>query len=427
MAEDKLAHHIASAAKHCGIPVVNVNSPDGNQRLEAKSFMEGAEIVEKFDDLGFTIGVVPRSSRYRTAPNVVINFNGVRITESLAGQPLSVSLGKYNTEIRVDVWCVKELQLVLPARSSLKHNDARDHLLLMCEKKVYEEIASKKYGQHSLPFANYDRAHKEFGIDIGEASNDLQPWSFEGHWGSSFAMKDEILVECELSGSRSLFTLWEECRNKYHTKKTKPDYEGYRWYDAMPRLTDVITTIDGQVFKEACPFYENMEEVAARDAEGNGGDPVLCWVNDMKVEFVVSNGDTIVADPDIIVTSEDDTSYVDGIDGGTTSVYLRKSSKDESDAAHNAVEFVNDCMFTPSDDGEAEHYERQAREFKRELTSWFVRFFGTHADSVKYLLEEFAAEYPWEARADQYSWTITCSPETSVPKVTSFAPVKSKK
>lgn len=420
MAEDQLVRHVDSAAEHCGIPIINIKSPGDSKRIEPKSFLHDSELVERFDDLGFSIGVISAPSRYRAAPDISINFNGVRIKETLTGQPLAVALGAHNFEVKVDVQCVKELQLVLPSRNALKHNAARNNLLLMCEKKVYEKIAEQRYGKHSLSFANYERALSEFGIDIGEALNDLPTWSCEGNWGSSVTHENEILVSPELAGIRPLFVLWNEGA-AYNTSRTKPAYEGYKWYDALPRLTDAITTIDGQVFEDTTLFYES-----GADAEGNGGDSVLCWVNDIKVEFFISNGDTIVVKPDVLVTSEDSTSSVEGIEEGMTSVYLRKSSKEDPDAVGNAVDFVKDCIFSPSEDGEAEHYERQEREFMRDMTSWLVGFFGTTADSVKYLLEEFASEYPWEARADHYSWTITCSPETGAPKVTSFEPVKPK-
>lgn len=156
----------------------------------------------------------------------------------------------------VDVADCPELQLVLPARKEVVVAAFLDELRAQCERTIYRHIAS--LGSHRLSFKDWQRA-RALGVSLPEALAKLRPWSpvtNDGqrvvefrttHGDAETPLPAEAVImadtgpDLEQSLARALerdetgfgATLVEAC----------DAYQGYAWYDALPRVTEVVGAI----------------------------------------------------------------------------------------------------------------------------------------------------------------------------------------
>ena len=237
----------------------------------------------QWDDLG-------HHANYGTGA-VYINFHGQTIFErmrDLVGErPLS-SLAR----LRVGVDLTGEptdLKMILPARTGLVHNKARDRLGIEIEKAVYERYASQR--SHDLAVVHWERA-KELGIDIGEASpRVVLPF----HEGDTFHDYNHVDVGDPVVTEDTKFTIEDVEGNLIENgedleddkeslilrllniqgikvAKVTPGYERYSWADGFVKLERVSINIGEDYF------------------EGEVQGSTLCCVADITFKAEFSDG-----------------------------------------------------------------------------------------------------------------------------------------
>jgi Histidine kinase-, DNA gyrase B-, and HSP90-like ATPase len=249
---------LASVAKFCPLDVCL-----NGEILPQHDFLEGSIYREEIDgiEVGFATKFEHNFTGYRDDN---WNFYGSLIHESFSsfagtlsddhkGLPLAL-------HVRFNVRETGRIKLQLPDRRSVIESE----FLLEFKRKATAAAyrCFQQQAQHALPYRNWKEAFR-LGIQLKEAACLLTTWSVSARdddmeplfgYGETkivSELDEALLVRSELtdqytfqaalnSGAKIDFVLYEE----------KSEYQGYCWYDRLPRLTDVEVLLDGVLYVE---------------------------------------------------------------------------------------------------------------------------------------------------------------------------------
>lgn len=234
---------IDNAARHYPLPV-----SFGGEELKRADFLAGACRVEEWQ--GCRIGVF-HDRNHLPASYPRINFHGLTV---LCPMPNVTELdGGERWHVRVDIVDAHALQLVLPARKEMVQNAALETLCEAAERAIYRTIAEGL--SHRLAHAQWLRA-QQLGIDLPEATPWLAGWiprtaDGEGYYAGERVMGAPMVLfpdsepafeQCAARALRGEHALGGALVREVSA------FEGYRWYDSLPRIASlsfVIDTADG--------------------------------------------------------------------------------------------------------------------------------------------------------------------------------------
>ena len=229
--EEQLSSALRLAARYFPLPV----HFEGKQ-LPCEDFLAGAEQIEEWE--GCRIGIF-HDGTTEAVHTPRINFHGVTVASRLP--TLSEIESPHNWRVRVDIVDAPALQLVLPARKEMVENEALSRLREAAEIALYRAIAREK--SHRLSYKVWARAHS-LGVALPEAAPCLNAWTptiadtsnrYQGETvrsGPMIIMSDHE-PDIEQALSRALAKETPLGGRLVHENR---DFEGYRWYDELPRL-----------------------------------------------------------------------------------------------------------------------------------------------------------------------------------------------
>ena len=236
---------VRTAARWLGVPVECNGSP-----VCQEDFLAGAVYRETWK--GVHLGVFPSRNRPHTTVGE-INFHGVLVR--CAENPWSHHLAKVDTlddtwTVIADVYENKRLQLVLPARHEVVHNDFITELRTAAKHAIYRGMAAQ--GQPvDIPY-NVMIDAKNAGISLPPPAPRLRPWrpscadQCSSYPESTIAIElndDAIVVSPEMERPDQQ-ALWEAAIKANATRllyAPEPSYQGYDWYDQLPKATELST------------------------------------------------------------------------------------------------------------------------------------------------------------------------------------------
>lgn len=342
-----------SAAGYCGLESVEIDSDVGKEMLPSKRFLDDCDFVLPPCDDGFQIGIKGKASQCRTGGyysrgvDIQLNFHGVRL--HISGDDLSRELrqiGEWATMyLHVDVTRTGGLQLVLPARNALKHNKGRDVLMRECERAIYSWVAAKTE-PHGFPFSVYQRAKETFYIDIGEADQERLDVACRSSSRPAQMVVAAVGLDVSFIG---VGDLWEQQRQRYTLCRPKVEFEGYSWYDALPKLTGVSVVVDG--------VAQDTEEFFSCHSKANKDNLVIEWVDKIEVVWTIEeNGSTtdIRSLPVAMAGGECTNWCFDAVDSGEYRLIVTKACKDDHRLLSAASLALVGAMFEESADPENE-------------------------------------------------------------------------
>lgn len=230
MSDNEALSTVKKAAAFYPLPVTA-----NGEFLPRRDFLEGACHIAEWN--GSRIGVFTGFPGYR---NPTINFHGLTVSSPLFNLAESLRGERFST--KVDIGDTPALQLVLPARKDIVANDAYAELKTACERAIFEAIAER--WAHRLSFEQWQRA-SELGIALPEAEPVLVRWNpadasyrdIHSPRSERGVSGDPVIVEpCEPYIEQPLaHALRNESLFERLVEPHAP-YEGYAWYDALPRL-----------------------------------------------------------------------------------------------------------------------------------------------------------------------------------------------
>ncbi|PKP94699.1 MAG: ATP-binding protein [Alphaproteobacteria bacterium HGW-Alphaproteobacteria-16] len=241
--QNQLLGAITQAARYYPLPV-----RFRGQIMASEDFLAEADHVEIWN--GCRIGIY-RGDR-STTRYTTVNFHGVAIRCTFP-DVREVDYPGHHWTARVDIIDAPNLQLVLPARKEMVENSALKELRAAVEGTLYRAIAQES--EHRLPFRHWHRA-KEIGIDLPEATICLHAWVArtaererpirgEPVTNTPMGIINEFLCDIEQAAAQ---VLREGRELGFRPVRPLPAFEGYRWYDTLPRVTEIAFNVvrDGE-------------------------------------------------------------------------------------------------------------------------------------------------------------------------------------
>ncbi len=234
------------------------------ETLPRYDFLEGAIHREVIDgiEVGFTTAFCRDWSYYSQDQNW--NFYGARIHESFPSfegvLPADLQQHLLCVYARFNVLETGRIKLQLPDRRSVIQDDFFRTFEKKARAAAYRCFQQQR--QHVLSFKDWTAA-KNLGVDLPAAATMLTTWSAlaSEHDGTQMFGDDKtsivsdltrvLLVDSDLANVHTLQgALHSGAKLDYDLYRENPSFEGYAWYDALPRLSDVEIVIDGLPAKE---------------------------------------------------------------------------------------------------------------------------------------------------------------------------------
>ena len=236
---DSIRRAVEAAARHYPLPV----TLDG-ETVPRRAFLDGAVDAEPWRGLVF--GVFVGRSRGCSEPD--LNFHGLTLPVRL---PTVDPVTGQTWSVRAEVASCPELELVLPARKEAVETPFLNKTREASRIAIYRAMASAE-APPRIAFEDWTRA-REAGIELPIPSPQLRPWrpciADIDDWREAPALasvsNDALVmhVDPEPPESQALWRAAEHGGIAPRLFEADRRLDGYGWYDALPRVTDVRTEI----------------------------------------------------------------------------------------------------------------------------------------------------------------------------------------
>jgi hypothetical protein len=267
------------------------------EALIRSDFLEGALYREVID--GIEVGFAPSFTHdWNCCRDENWNFYGARIREEFETFPGILRPGilpnareqdEFSLYARFNVRDTGRIKLQLPDRRAVIQSD------FLCEFRKKARVAAyrcfREQGRHVLPFKAWREA-RELGVELPEATPVLTTWAglsrdndaVDQMFGDDVSaiisdLNYAILVDSDLVHVHTLQgALHSGAELGYSLYREQPRFEGYTWYDALPRITDVEVWIDGLSAERYMSEHKTRPvniEVAVRIEQSGLGDRIL--------------------------------------------------------------------------------------------------------------------------------------------------------
>ena len=336
---------IENSARHYPLPV----TLDG-EAVPRRAFLDGAVHAESWQGLAF--GVFTGRSRYRDEPDV--NFHGLILAAHL---PTVHPVDGPAFSVRADVGDCPELELVLPARKEAVETPFLDEMREAARVAIYRAMAAADSAP-AIAFQDWRRA-RAAGVELPAPAPALRPWrppvADTDNWLAGPApepLPTGALVMDEDLEPPEAQSLWRAAeRGGMSPRLFEADrrFEGYGWYDALPRFTGVQTRIvDNGEVRPLVDYQTPPVETPPR--------PDAIRVK-LDVYYPDGTGETLMLDADLAFAGE---------------AWAWLSDVRPLVTAGSAIEpaelagILRDAFFSPSDESDADSWETQRTRFEEE-------------------------------------------------------------
>ena len=342
---------LENAARHYPLPV----TLDG-EALPRRNFLENAVHAESWRGIAF--GVFNSGSRYRDEPD--LNFHGLILPVHL---PTVHPVDGPAWSVRADVENCPELELVLPARKEAVETPFLEEMREAARTAIYRAMP-KADPAPVLAFGEWKRA-RAAGIELPEPAPALRPWrppiADIDNWLSGPSpepLPEGALVmdtDLEPPEAQALWRAAERGGTAPRLFEADRRFQGYAWYDALPRVKDVRT--DVAVGGEALPIEDFQ---APPERSGPAGEPLPrpdAIRMRLDVEFPDGTGETLALDADLAFAGEAWAWLAD-----VRPLVTADSGIEPAELA----DLLRDAWFSPSDEADADSWETQRARFEEE-------------------------------------------------------------
>ena len=349
---------IETAARHYPLPVVFECLPDtppGGEELERRAFLDRSVHAERWKGLAF--GVFRDRRPGFNDPDV--NFHGVTVPVRL---PAVETVHGARWSVLAEIVDCPELELVLPARKEAVETPFLEEMREAARLAVYRAMAAAPDPRPA--FEDWKRA-RDAGIDLVPPPAELRPWrpaiADVEDWREPPKLQpvgpDALVMACDPEPPEAQ-ALWRAAeRNGIAGRLFEPDrrLEGYSWYEAIPRIGDVRTevTAGGSTFA--------LDGVPVPERTGAPQAPLPERPEAIRVRLAVrpaeGSGHVLELDADLAFAGEAWSWVGDA---------LPLVTADSDLAPHELARLLRAGFFSPSDDADADSWDRQKTDFEQE-------------------------------------------------------------
>ena len=350
-AREAIRRTLENAARHYPLPV----TLDG-ETVPRRAFLDGAVHAESWRGLAF--GVLTGRSRYRDEPD--LNFHGLILAAHL---PTVHPVGGPAWSVRADVGNCPELELVLPARKEAVETPFLDEMREAARVAIYRAIAAADSAP-AIAFQDWKRA-RAAGVELPAPAPALRPWrppvADTDNWLAGPASEPlptgalVMDVDFEAPEAQALWRAAERGGMASRLFEADRRFEGYGWYDALPRVTGVQTQIVGNM--EVRPLVDNQTP-PDRPGPPNEPPPRPDAIR-VKLDVYYPDGtnETLALDTDLAFAGEAWDWLSD-----VRPLVTEESAIEPAELAG----ILRDAFFSPSDESDADSWETQRTRFEEE-------------------------------------------------------------
>ena len=353
---------VDEAARYLPVPVYC-----NGEAVVQMDFLEGAIHTEEWE--GVRIGVNP--DRKRDA----INFHGLVVAEpNLPEIPGIGAAWKAN----VDVLNCPRLELTLPARKEVIETPFMEELRQACRRAIYRAI-SLQTETVDMPKEAQDEA-RGMGVLLPDASARLKHWSpMSADFGDRRSHEREeitaesLVIDLELPPPDRQALARAAERNGVFRQLMEGDrrMEGYRWYNALTKVSDMaITIITGGEEQDLHEMRESEQEPEDRRPERI----VLTLKTVQQGRDGVERQGEMVLEADIAFWNDYEEYREDNVPLVT---------KDSAINAYKLEDLLFQSYFSPSEDYDSDSYETQKDHHEAAYEKTAVATLSSEDDAVR--------------------------------------------
>ena len=336
---------IENSARHYPLPV----TLDG-ETIPRRAFLDGAVHAESWQGLAF--GVLTGRSRYRDEPD--LNFHGLILAAHL---PTVHPVDGPAFSVRADVGNCPELELVLPARKEAVETPFLDEMREAARVAIYRAMAAADSAPR-IGFEDWRRA-RAAGVELPVPAPALRPWrppvADTDNWlagPASEPLPTGALVmdgDFEAPEAQALWRAAESGGMAQRLFEADRRFEGYGWYDTLPRVTGVQFQIVGN--GEVRPLVDYQTPPVEPPPR-----PDAIRVK-LDVYYPDGTGETLMLDADLAFAGEAWAWLSDVRPLVTTGSAIEPAE---------LAGILRDAFFSPSDESDADSWETQRTRFEEE-------------------------------------------------------------
>ena len=351
---------LETAARHYPLPVIfehPPHTPSEGVQLERRAFLDSAVHVEKWRGLAFGIFKNPRQRFGLKSPDV--NFFGLTVPVRL---PEIGTAGGAHWTVAADIADCPELEFVLPARKEAVETPFLAEMREAARLAIYRALAAEPDPRPA--FENFERARKS-GIDIAPAPAELRPWRAAladlDHWREpqkpTAIGSDALLVACDPEPPEAQAFARAAASSGLASRLFAPDrrLEGYGWYDSIARITRIriSVTTNGQT--------HSLEDYPLPERTGAPETPLAQRPEAIRIRATVQ----AAGQPDRTLDLPADLAFA-GEAWSWVGDALPLVTADSMLEPHDLASLLYDAYFSPSDDSDADSWDRQRADFDAE-------------------------------------------------------------
>ena len=357
---DAVRKAIGTAAWHYPLPVVFEHAPDtpaGGEQLERRAFLDGALHAEPWRGLVFGVFKDRWAGFGLNDPDV--NFHGLTVSVRLPGVE-AVTGARWS--VAADIVDCPELELVLPARKEAVETAFLAEMREAARLAVYRAMAADPDPRPA--FKDWKQA-RDAGIDIAPAPAELRPWrpglADIDDWREPPKLQplgaDALRMEHEPEPPEAQ-AFWRAAeRNAIAERLFETDrrLEGYRWYDATPRIVNLHTQVTLKGRTCALDAYPVPQRTGAPDAPLPTRPDAICI--SLAIRPPEGPGHILDLSTDLAFAGEAWSWVHDA---------LPLVTEDSRIEPWDLAQLLRAGFFSPSDDSQADSWERQRDLFDQE-------------------------------------------------------------
>jgi hypothetical protein len=369
-----LHRRVCQIAQHYSLPVTL-----NGKAIPQQGFLEKADYIEDWH--GLRIGVRQNYSWGRTDS---INFYGLTLTQLLP----SLDCNDGSLSVRVDVLNCPQLKLVLPARKEVVQNAFWTTLETVVWGVLYRYVATLPH--HDLAYAQWQRA-KSFGVELQSAQTVLPEFTpaiadccaHEPRHLITISDRSLIIdLDTDSYSEQQIFwRAFQQAQLPYEALTPHPSYEGYDWYDRLPRLSELRFEIEQE--GEAIAVEQWWEQQFPTGAQVPAS-------SNLSINFKVQQVWAIVLMTDGSNNSQEvrlacDVFFLEDYDicwHEVEAIPIVLSQSAQLDVEELAT-LLEDSYFSPSTDSDSDSVETQREDFCEAAYERAARVLLTEAEALR--------------------------------------------
>ena len=372
---------LADAARYCPLPVTF-----NGTACRRKAFLDGAVHAERWRGLAF--GVFRNRLTGFNDPD--LNFHGLTLSVSL---PTVDPIEGGAWSVRADIEACPELELVLPARREAVETAFLNEMREAARLTIYRAMAAAEQPPR-IAFKDHKRA-AEAGIALPVPPAELRPWrpgiADIDDWRDtpSYAPVDSrtlvMAVDPETQDQQAFWRAADKagiagagCLFEADTR-----FEGYPWYDALARVTDLGIEVMEAGVTHAIDVLREAPDPVSGMPTAPGLPDTLARPDRIDMHLRIERGHG----PSETMTVPADVAFL-GEDGSWVEDARPLVTRDSKLTPMQLTRLLHASYFSPSDDASADSYDTQSARFDQDATHMAIKLLATEDEARKHTIAE---------------------------------------